>query len=174
MLSSDKLSRRDFLFVSGTGALVTAMGAVVSPPEAWGLAVKHLKPDTMRTLIKVARDIYPHDRLPDRHYANAVKPYDGQAGSDGGLRALFEEGIARIDRLALDHYAEAYVELAWEDRRVAILNEVRTEALFVKLRADLRVSLYNDQPVWPILGYEGESFSRGGYLDRGFDDIEWL
>ena len=27
--------------------------------------------------------------------------------------------------------------------------------------------LYDDHEVWEALGYEGESFSRGGYLHRG-------
>ena len=28
--------------------------------------------------------------------------------------------------------------------------------------------------VWAHIGYEGSSFERGGYLQRGFDDIDWL
>ena len=36
------------------------------------------------------------------------------------------------------------------------------------------VSLYNDSEVWDLLGWEGESFSKGGYLTRGFDDLDWL
>jgi len=28
--------------------------------------------------------------------------------------------------------------------------------------------------VWPIFGYEGASFEYGGYIDRGFNDINWL
>lgn len=28
--------------------------------------------------------------------------------------------------------------------------------------------------VWEIAGYEGESFTRGGYLLRGFNDLDWL
>lgn len=174
MSGSDKLSRRDFLQVTGTGVLVATMGAVISPPEAWGLQVRFLKPDTMKTLIAIARDIYPHDRLADRYYANAVKAYDEASGRDTDLRALIEQGVARVDELAMDHHARVYVELPWEDRRVAILEEVQAQALFVKLRRDLRISLYGEQAVWAVLGYEGESFSRGGYLEHGFDDIEWL
>ena len=25
-----------------------------------------------------------------------------------------------------------------------------------------------------LFGYEGESYSHGGYIDRGFNDIDWL
>ena len=30
----------------------------------------------MKTLIQMSRDIYPHDRIPDRFYAIAAKPFD--------------------------------------------------------------------------------------------------
>jgi hypothetical protein len=174
MFDDHRLSRRDFLSTTGRGALVVAVGAVIAPPEAWGLQVEHLGPATMKTLIRIARDIYPHDRLPDRHYANAVKTYDRQAGTDPELKTLIEAGVAGIDDMALGRYGGAYVQIALEERRVAVLNEATSDALLVKLRGDLRISLYNDPAVWPIFGYEGESFSRGGYLHRGFDDIEWL
>ena len=42
------------------------------------------------------------------------------------------------------------------------------------MRSDLVVSLYNQKEVWPVFGYEGESYSHGGYIHRGFDDITWL
>jgi len=36
------------------------------------------------------------------------------------------------------------------------------------------VALYTDRKVWSELGYEGPSFKFGGYLERGFNDIDWL
>ena len=42
------------------------------------------------------------------------------------------------------------------------------------LGGGLVTGLYNQKEVWPLFGYEGESFSQGGYIDRGFDDIDWL
>ena len=31
-----------------------------------------------------------------------------------------------------------------------------------------------DRQVWNQLGYQGSSIEQGGYLQRGFDDIDWL
>jgi hypothetical protein len=28
--------------------------------------------------------------------------------------------------------------------------------------------------VWAKFGYEGPSADKGGYISRGFDDIDWL
>ena len=36
------------------------------------------------------------------------------------------------------------------------------------------VTLYNDKEVWDVLGYEGASFDKGGYVNRGFNDLDWL
>ena len=79
---ADSLDRRQFLAGVGTAAIIISGAAVIHTGEAWGLEVKNLKPETMRTLIKTARDIYPHDRLADRFYAVAMKSYDVKAGTD--------------------------------------------------------------------------------------------
>jgi hypothetical protein len=58
-------SRRGFLQRSAGGfaaaVVITSTGALLNASEAWALDVKGLKPETMKTLILVARDIYPHD-----------------------------------------------------------------------------------------------------------------
>jgi hypothetical protein len=64
--------------------------------------------------------------------------------------------------------------VAWETDRVALLKGAESGALFQKLRGDLLVSLYNNKEIWPKLGYEGASADKGGYIDRGFNDIDWL
>lgn len=167
-------SRRGLLKGAAAAALVLQAGAVLNPREAWGLEVKALKPETMQTLLQMARDIYPHDSVPDRHYAVALKEYETKSASDAALRALVEEGVAGLDRLANERHRARYVGVPWEAKRVALLREIEAGPLFQKLRGGLVVSLYNQKEVWPIFGYEGESAAHGGYLERGFDDIAWL
>jgi hypothetical protein len=57
---------------------------------------------------------------------------------------------------------------------VNILKANTSSPLFSKLRGDLVTGLYNNQEVWPKFGYEGASADKGGYIKRGFDDINWL
>ena len=173
-LNATALSRRSFLKASGATTMVLAAGAIINPLEAWGLEVKTLKPETMRTLIQMARDIYPHDRLADRYYAVALKGYDGAAADDAELKELLESGAAALDGAALKMHGASYVETPWEADRVAILRTMEAEPYFQKVRGDLVTGIYNNPETWPLFGYEGESFSKGGYIDRGFDDIEWL
>jgi hypothetical protein len=169
-----QLDRRKFMAGFGTAALVISGAAVMHPGEAWGLEVKNLTPDTMRTLIRLARDIYPHDRVADRFYAVAVKGYDEKAGSDPATRQLVEKGVASLDDLARNKHGVPYAEVGWESERVGLLRQIEDAAFFQKIRGDLIVSLYNQKEVWSLFGYEGESAAKGGYINRGFNDITWL
>lgn len=168
------VSRRAFLQRSALGAAaiaVTPAGVLLNASEAWGLEVKGLKPETMKTLILVARDIYPHDKVPDRFYAVAMKSYDDNAAKDPAAKAATEAFVAALDGAA---GAGGYAGLGWEAERVAVLRAMSHDPMFQTIRGGLVVSLYNNHDLWPIFGYEGESYSKGGYLHRGFDDIDWL
>jgi hypothetical protein len=169
------LDRRQFITRSAvTAAIVISGSALIHSKEAWGLEVKNLKPETMRTLVKMSRDIYPHDRLADKYYAIAVKPFDEKAGADPATRVLIEEGIAALDGLAQAKFGVAYADVGWEEERVSLLQQIASGAFFQTVRSGLVVSLYNQKELWPIFGYEGESAAKGGYIHRGFNDITWL
>ena len=42
------------------------------------------------------------------------------------------------------------------------------------MRSTAVVEIYSDPQTWKLLGYEGPSFAQGGYIDRGFNDLDWL
>ncbi len=170
------LTRRQLLSRGAAiGAIAVAgPGFVAAPDAAWAIETKALRPGTMATLIQIARDIYPHDKVGDQHYAVAVKGHDEKAAADPAHKTLIEDGVAALDARARESGAADYASVGWEADRVALLREVQGGAFFQTLRGGLVVSLYNQKEVWPIFGYEGESYSQGGYIDRGFNDIAWL
>ena len=169
------LDRRSFLRRgAATAAIVVSGTALIHAGEAWGLETTSLKPETMRTLIKMARDIYPHDRLADRYYAVAVKDFDEKAGKDQATKVVIETGVAALDAAAAAAHGTPYADVGWEAQRVALLRQVEAGAFFQSIRSGLVVSLYNQKEIWPLFGYEGESASKGGYVDRGFNDLTWL
>ena len=171
-----KIDRRNFL---KTAAAVPPAAAVASTTglsisAAWADTAKALKPETLKTLARVARDIYPHDHLADHYYITAVTPWDAKAAADPNVKALIEGGVTLLDENARAHYKAPYAAVAWEEQRVALLREIEHGEFFGKVRGDLLVSLYNNHAVWPKFGYEGSSAEQGGYINRGFDDINWL
>ena len=172
-----KVSRRVFLRGSATAVpavAVAAAGMSMSPVAAWAQDAKTLTPATMVTLAKMARDIYPHDQLADVYYIKAVAGYDAKAGQDAAFRKMVETGVAQLDAAAQQHHKTSYLMVAWETDRVALLQGMEQGALFKKLHGDLLVTLYNNKEVWPKFGYEGASADKGGYINRGFNDIDWL
>lgn len=171
-----RLSRRELLSRGGAiGAIAIAgPGFVAAPDAAWAMETKALRPETMATLIQMARDVYPHDQLADRFYAAAVQGHDETAAADEAHKALIEDGVAGLDAMARKAGAPGYATLGWEDDRVALLKLIEESAFFQTVRGGLVVGLYNQKALWPTFGYEGESFSKGGYIEAGFDDIAWL
>src|SRR5271166_3430395 len=171
--AAGEVSRRCFLKASSAALILTAT-AVIHPIEARGLEAKGFTPSAVRTLIQASRDIYPHDRLADRFYALAVKEFDGMAADDPKLKALFEEGVATLDAAAQAAHGGPYLQVGWEEERVALLKGIETTPFFNKLRSGLVTGLYNQKEIWPLFGYEGSSADKGGYIDRGFNDLTWL
>ncbi len=165
------LTRRELLSrsVAAGAVFVVGPGFVAQNSAAWALEVTHLKPETMATLIQMARDIYPHDRVATEFYAVAVKGYDAADKAE-----MVEAGIAAVNAAAQGKGHASYLDAGWEAERVEILRGMEQSGFFQTVRGGLVTGLYNQKAVWPLFGYEGESFSQGGYMDRGFNDINWL
>jgi hypothetical protein len=117
----------------------------------------------------MARDIYPHDKVGDEYYAIAIKGYDTADQKD-----FVAAGVEKLDAMAQAAGVADYLSVKWEGNRVVLLKQIEDEAFFQTIRGGLVTGLYNQKAVWPIFGYEGESFSHGGYIDHGFNDINWL
>ncbi|MBX2878642.1 MAG: Twin-arginine translocation pathway signal [Granulosicoccus sp.] len=171
-----KLTRRQLLKrgLAIGGGMMVGSGFLASSTAAWALETKALEPRVMATLVQLARDIYPHDRFGDELYAIAVKGHDDKAAEDADYKMMIEAGIANLDAKARAAGHDSYLDTGWEKHRVAILRSMESDGFFQNIRGGLVVSLYNQPKVWELLGYEGSSVEKGGYLDRGFDDIDWL
>lgn len=161
------MTRRELLThsLAAGASIVIGAGFIASPNAAWAMEAKHLKPETLAKLIQMARDIYPHDKIGDEFYVNAIKGYD----SAEHVKDI-EAGIADLDKRS----GGDYLSLGWEQKRVEVLRAMEDTAFFQKIRGGLVTGLYNQKAVWPVFGFEGESFSKGGYINRGFNDINWL
>lgn len=173
-MGAQLLTRRGFISASGgvlAGSLAFASGgiALLAPSRSWALTLTTLNAEEGATLLGFARQLYPHDTLEDAVYALVVKDLDTEAQGDGATAALVREGVAELDRAA----AGSFVALP-PDRQLAIVAEREATPFFQKVRSTAVVSLYNNELAFAHFGYEGPAFQKGGYLQRGFDDLDWL
>ena len=172
--STGRIDRRTFLEVAA--ALTAALGipaALVGAEPA--LAAQPLPADAGPRLLRIARDIYPHDGfLTDEPYQAVVDAILEEARTNAAVAVLCAEGLQGLDARTRALYGRPYVEVGAEDERVAALRAIETTAFFQKLRGGLLFGLYDNKALWPKFGYEGSSWEQGGYLGRGFDDLAWL
>lgn len=128
-------------------------------------ATRELTAQQRKILFRLLRVAYPHDRFPDAPYERTAKQVEDAAteGDDGDALA---KGLDDLD-------ADGFLDLD-DDAATEALRKVDDEAFFKQIHATTVVALYDDREVWDLLGYEGASFDKGGYLERGFDDLDWL
>ena len=128
---------------------------------------QQLSDHARETTLHVARAMYPHDALPDAAYEKVVRAVEAEATGNDEVVATIEQGVAELDDGA------PFAELD-ADAQLAALQRTEDSPYFNLVRATAVVELYDNPLVWEALGYEGPSVHLGGYVDRGFDDLDWL
>jgi hypothetical protein len=147
------------LVVAGSPLSFIARGPV------WAVDLSILTTSEGATLLAVARTIAPHDKLEEAAYALVVQALDADAAKDEKNRAMFKEGIAKL--------GPGFAASA-ESERVEALKKIESSAFFQTTRLKTLQVLYSSPIAYSYFGYEGEAFSKGGYLYRGFNDLRWL
>jgi hypothetical protein len=169
------MNRRQFLQTTAvtTAGAAAAAGTgtiLVDPKGAWAMSLQMLDEHTATTLVRVAREMYPHDRLGDIYYAKVVESLDGKAVQNKDVGKLLSDGVAELDKT---EGAVKWLDLS-PGYRLASLKQMESTPFFQTVRGECITALYNNPDVWRHFGYEGPSFEFGGYIERGFDDLGWL
>ena len=162
------IARRHFLKTTGQLMGVLAAGsslALIAPARVWAIDLEALTSDEARVLLMVARTIAPHDKLEDAAYALVVRAIDVDAASDRTTLRMLRAGIGRLG---------VGFASATEAERVRGLEAIESSRFFQTLRGKTLGTLYSSPIAYAYFGYQGEAFSKGGYLERGFNDLRWL
>lgn len=163
------LNRRDLLKTTTgllTGWVIAGTPlALIAPSPAWAVDLTTLSSLEGAILMGVARTIAPHDKLDDAAYALVVQAVDGDAGKDANAKKMIQDGLIEIGK---------NFPTSSESERVATLKKIEPSAFFQMMRVKTLQVLYSSPIAYAYFGYEGEAFSKGGYLARGFNDLRWL
>jgi predicted aconitase len=169
MSAADNTERREFLKTTTgilTGVLVAGSPmALLAPSRAWAVDFAALTSAEGKILLAMTRTIAPHDKLEDAAYAIVVRSIDEDASKSAAALETTRKGIASLG---------SGFATAKESARIAALKKIEQSEFFGSVRLKTVQMLYATPMAYALFGYEGESFSKGGYLARGFNDLRWL
>ena len=163
-------TRRRFLAAtlafSGLSAVATS-APLFSPAAA--LAAAAGKRSARETMAKIARHLYPHDALGNSVYLDVVDGVLDAASSNTAVSRALDALLESLDRRHGGDWMSAS-----RDEQLASLRDADVEPYFTAARIQVLVRLYNHPAAWKLIGYDGPSLQHGGWVDRGFDNIDWL
>ena len=157
------ISRRSFVFGSVAASVFISLWDI-NPSKAEVKVGDNA--EDKKLIIKMVRDVYPHDRFPEAPYERTANDVITKGNTDSAKKAMLSEGIENLKKVK-------YEKLNFK-KSTKYLKKIEKSDFFQHVRGTSVVTLYNDQEVWGLLGYEGSSFEKGGYINRGFNDLDWL
>lgn len=165
------LTRREFLagsaILTGTLAFGTTLSAL-APSRVWAAEMTVLNEREAQVILKMTQILFPHKNMPEAINALAVKDLD-TAAADASVAESFRSGITALDNSVGGDWLSASLP-----DQAAAVESIKESDFFAKVRGQCITSLYDNELAYEHFGYEGEAFSKGGYLKRGFNDLSWL
>ncbi|WP_210251342.1 hypothetical protein [Aureimonas psammosilenae] len=119
-----------------------------------------------RLIARMVRVMYPHKNFGDGLYERSAEAILKAAGATPALKVAFATALHDLNEARFTELDDA--------NALKHLKTIEATAFFKLARSTAVVTLYDDAEAWDALGYEGESFDKGGYIHRGFNDLDWL
>jgi hypothetical protein len=136
---------------------------------AWVAGLRVFGAGEAQHLLAAMRTLYPHDGLPDPVYRRTVAALDALCQRQPALAAPLRALLSALSSAVPAPFAacsESYRTTALRNAEAAGLPGFRLlQHLTVRF-------LYDDLAVWQAFGYEGAAYHLGGYVQRGFDDLQ--
>ena len=167
------MKRREFLKSSAlvvAGTAVVASGLInVAGAGEWTGRLSTLNPHEASTLLAMTKRIFPHRGIDDSCYMKVVEVLDANSKSDPAVAKMLTEGVVALDGSGGTKFADLK-----ENEQIAALEAAQTTPFFQKVRGTELESLYSNPGMWKVFGYQGPAYASGGYIHRGFNDLNWL
>ena len=160
------LSRRSLLKL----AVFHALGAALPLTLRSGQVLADLPNDSREALAKMVNGLYSHEGFPDSVYERIAAAIADAVAASPESSEMVEKGLAALEEAIPDGDWEQIDQAQLEE----ILESVEAEPFFGFVKNQAMQLLYSDPEVWELIGYGGSSIEHGGYINRGFNDIDWL
>jgi len=165
-------NRRGFLQALGSVTLLCLAPGASSSSS--GTSVARQAPElssapVTEVLLRMLRLLFPHDAIDNLPYIAVVDTINQMAAAKPELLTMLKAGVRELDVIQ----AEPWLNMS-PTKQLEVLAMIEPSPFFQTVRVTGRFLFYSNEEVWPYFGYEGSSFEHGGYLHRGFNDLDWL
>ena len=167
-MNQGETSRRRFLVaaIAYSGLISSGMGAAsLRASSAWAQAAN----GNADELTRMARLLFPHDGIADAVYADVMDSILSDSADDASMTGMLNQAVTALNAAQNGDWFGIVA-----DDQIKAMKAVENEAFFAAIQSGVRVRFYNHPKVWEHIGYPGSSVEYGGYVDRGFDNIDWL
>lgn len=155
--------RAPLLFIASYAGLGVRLGQASAPEGA-------LFSDAERAVLeRMCYLLFPYPDAGNGIYKRCVDGLALVVHEQADNLVMIKAGVETLDSMAEGAWISADEEL-----QILLLNRIESEAFFQLVYRVVLDQIYTDKAVWDIVGYEGSSLEFGGYLNRGFNDIDWL
>lgn len=159
-----KISRRSMLM--GTASAAVIGGSSLPGQVQAGLLKVGANGADKPLLVRMVQVVYPHAQFPVECYERTADAIFAAADKSAAEAVMFTSGMTDLRNAGFEEMDDAAA--------LEYLQTIENTPFFQLVRGTTVVTLYNDHEVWDILGYEGASYDQGGYINRGFNDLDWL
>ena len=170
--SATQLTRRTLIkAVGATGVTVYVLWsspAWIGPRLALAANLSALDAAQAKEMLAMTRQLFPHDKLGDEYYWVVVEAIDKDMAGSPELATRIRDGLVQLNQAAGGDFATADT-----DKQVAAIKKLEGTPFFADMLNKTQFNFYNNKAVWSKFGYEGSSWEKGGYIDRGFNDVKW-
>ncbi|MFT5332632.1 MAG: hypothetical protein ACJAUG_003661 [Halioglobus sp.] len=173
----NEISRRDFSGYLGRGAVAIAAVSGVGFSSLYAIAddSANSTPDEisknidMATLAQYAYFIVPLLDPSHIRYQRIAQNVLNMTGQAPALTAMKNAGIAALSATGKGSWSTQS-----SSDRAGTVKLLAGTPFFNFLHWSTAEIVMREPKLWEQLGYQGSSIEQGGYLNRGFDDIDWL
>ena len=170
--SGKQLTRRTFIKAAGaTGVTVYVLWsspAWLGPRIALAANLSALNGTQAKEMLAMTRQLFPHDKLGDEYYWVVVESIDKEMAGSSELATRIRDGLAQLNKAAGGDFTAVDA-----GQQVEAMTKLEGTPFFSDMLNKTQFYFYNNKAVWPKFGYEGSSWEKGGYINRGFNDVEW-
>lgn len=158
------VTRREFLELNISLALVS-----LCPRAGTSETAALWRGDDEGVLSDIIYQFFPHPRLSNDVYNQVVEQVNTRIAQSDELTVMMNQAMESL----VGSERKKWTVLTGVEKQ-ELLKEIQQTPFFQFVLNEALSGVYRHPITWELLGFEGSSLEFGGYINKGFNDIDWL